>query len=192
MTVWIDTIRDNESGVCAPAIGNPPEKGDPLSQPENTPPYEVRVNPPLTLAEILAGDPRACACINTSRCPDCMRSFFLTRYRLQSRDERDLLHGALERTHRAAQLAEEEREELARYMRETRRQQKRYISPRRRMDILRRDNFRCGYCGRTAEDHKVTLHVDHQQPLSKGGSNEDVNLWTLCDECNLAKSNKLL
>lgn len=43
--VPIDTIRDNESGAQTPAIGNPPKKGDPLSQHESTPHRMRLVNP---------------------------------------------------------------------------------------------------------------------------------------------------
>jgi len=81
--------------------------------------------------------------------------------------------------------------EQARMRRETRAQQKRYISAKTRMKILRRDNFKCGWCGRSAEDHGVALHVDHQQPLSKGGTNVEENLWILCEDCNLAKGASL-
>lgn len=68
---------------------------------------------------------------------------------------------------------------------------RRGLSPRRRYAILQRDGFKCGICGRSAEVEGVTLHVDHQQPLSKGGLDTDENLWTLCAECNLGKSDSL-
>ena len=59
-----------------------------------------------------------------------------------------------------------------------------------RYDILRRDGFRCQICGATAKDG-VKLHVDHIIPVSKGGKTEPQNLRTLCDRCNLGKSNKI-
>jgi 5-methylcytosine-specific restriction endonuclease McrA len=34
--------------------------------------------------------------------------------------------------------------------------------------------------------------IRSQVPLAKGGSNEDDNLWTLCDHCNLGKSDTVL
>lgn len=64
------------------------------------------------------------------------------------------------------------------------------ISPRRRFNILQRDGFRCQLCGRTAEQHGVTLEIDHQQPISRGGTDDDANLWTLCRDCNAGKSDK--
>jgi 5-methylcytosine-specific restriction endonuclease McrA len=37
----------------------------------------------------------------------------------------------------------------------------------------------------------VVLHVDHIIPWSKGGQTVDENLQTLCDRCNLGKSDFL-
>ena len=65
------------------------------------------------------------------------------------------------------------------------------ISKPRRFQILKRDNYRCQLCGKSADDG-VRLHVDHRVPLAKGGSNEDDNLWTLCEPCNLGKSDEPL
>ena len=59
-----------------------------------------------------------------------------------------------------------------------------------RYDILKRDNFRCQICGACANDG-VKLHVDHIIPVSKGGLTEISNLRTLCDRCNLGKSDKM-
>src|SRR5690606_8515789 len=61
------------------------------------------------------------------------------------------------------------------------------MSPKLRFKILQRDNFTCKYCGRSANDG-VVLHVDHIQPVSKGGTDEESNLITACQECNLGKS----
>ena len=52
--------------------------------------------------------------------------------------------------------------------------------------IRHRDGHRCQSCGKGVNDG-VKLHVDHKIPVDWGGSNFDDNLWTLCDECNLAK-----
>jgi hypothetical protein len=55
----------------------------------------------------------------------------------------------------------------------------RNVSPRLRYTVLQRDGFKCQLCGRTAEHDNVKLHVDHQQPGSKGGDNDDTNLDAL-------------
>lgn len=61
-----------------------------------------------------------------------------------------------------------------------------------RYDILKRDGFRCQICGRKiADDPDLVLHVDHILPISKGGLTTWDNLRTLCQDCNLGKSNKI-
>ncbi len=59
-----------------------------------------------------------------------------------------------------------------------------------RFDVLKRDSFKCQYCGATAPD--VLLHIDHINPVSKGGTNDITNLITSCQPCNSGKSNKPL
>lgn len=59
-----------------------------------------------------------------------------------------------------------------------------------RYDILKRDHFRCQICGSCAQDG-VKLHVDHIIPVSKGGKTIASNLRTLCDRCNMGKSDKI-
>lgn len=59
-----------------------------------------------------------------------------------------------------------------------------------RYDIFKRDNFRCQICG-SAQQDGVKLHVDHIVPVSKGGLTIKSNLRTLCDRCNMGKSNKM-
>lgn len=63
-------------------------------------------------------------------------------------------------------------------------------SLRLRFKVLNRDHFSCVQCGASpAKDTKVELHVDHIKPWSKGGETELSNLQTLCQNCNLGKSN---
>lgn len=57
-----------------------------------------------------------------------------------------------------------------------------------RFAVLRRDGFRCVYCGARPIDSE--LHIDHIHPRSLGGSDEIENLVTACQSCNLGKSNK--
>ena len=59
-----------------------------------------------------------------------------------------------------------------------------------RFEVFKRDRFTCQYCGKKSPD--VTLQIDHITPVSKGGSDEIVNLITSCPECNLGKTNVLL
>lgn len=61
-----------------------------------------------------------------------------------------------------------------------------------RFEILLRDKRTCLCCGARGGENGVVLHVDHIKPLSKFWelrANKD-NLQTLCEECNLGKSNK--
>lgn len=57
-----------------------------------------------------------------------------------------------------------------------------------RFAVLRRDSFRCVYCGADASNGK--LHVDHVKPVSLGGTDDELNLVTACESCNLGKSNR--
>ncbi len=59
-----------------------------------------------------------------------------------------------------------------------------------RYDVMKRDGFRCVLCGMSRKDGAI-LHVDHIIPVSKGGKTEMKNLRTLCERCNLGKSNKI-
>lgn len=61
------------------------------------------------------------------------------------------------------------------------------LSKRLRFEVFKRDSFKCQYCGKSAPD--VVLHVDHIEPVSKGGDNDIMNLITSCQACNLGKSN---
>jgi 5-methylcytosine-specific restriction endonuclease McrA len=53
--------------------------------------------------------------------------------------------------------------------------------------ILKAQRGRCAACGTDVRDG---FHVDHIQPLSKGGSNDKSNLQILCSFCNLSKKDK--
>lgn len=64
------------------------------------------------------------------------------------------------------------------------------ISKKLRFEVFKRDSFKCQYCGKCAPD--VILHVDHINPVSKGGANDILNLITSCFECNNGKSDRLI
>jgi hypothetical protein len=71
---------------------------------------------------------------------------------------------------------------------ETRRRTPRAPSWRLRFLVMRRDNFRCRLCGRVQTPPDVTLDIDHIHPWSKGGETVMGNLQTLCNRCNIGKS----
>lgn len=59
-----------------------------------------------------------------------------------------------------------------------------------RFRVFKRDNYRCVFCGKNpATDAGTKLHIDHIVPFSKGGTNSFENLQTLCEQCNIGKSN---
>lgn len=57
-----------------------------------------------------------------------------------------------------------------------------------RHEVFKRDNYKCVECGVNKDE--TSLHIDHILPVSQGGSDELDNLQTLCQDCNLAKSNR--
>lgn len=77
-----------------------------------------------------------------------------------------------------------------RYIRES--NNRRPLSPKRRLDVLTRDNFCCVLCGRSAKTHGVPLEVDHKVPVAQGGSDEMDNLQTLCEDCNRGKRDNIV
>jgi hypothetical protein len=65
-------------------------------------------------------------------------------------------------------------------------------SLRLRFRVMKRDNFSCRACGASpAVQPGLLLHVDHIQAWSLGGETVEGNLQTLCEPCNLGKSNVL-
>jgi 5-methylcytosine-specific restriction endonuclease McrA len=65
-------------------------------------------------------------------------------------------------------------------------------SIRLRFRIMKRDSFSCRACGSSpAVQPGLTLHVDHITAWSHGGETVEENLQTLCEPCNLGKSNML-
>lgn len=59
-----------------------------------------------------------------------------------------------------------------------------------RFAILKRDKFRCRYCGARAGDRELVL--DHVLPVASGGKDKKWNLVSACVPCNSAKSDKIL
>jgi 5-methylcytosine-specific restriction endonuclease McrA len=55
-----------------------------------------------------------------------------------------------------------------------------------RKNILRRDNHKCVYCGRS----DLTLTIDHIIPKARGGSDTWENLVAACVKCNNKKGDR--
>ncbi|MBF0892789.1 HNH endonuclease [Gluconobacter sp. LMG 1744] len=64
----------------------------------------------------------------------------------------------------------------------------RNINWRLRALVLMRDGASCQMCGATPQSG-AKLHVDHIIPWSKGGETTLQNLQSLCEKCNIGKSN---
>jgi hypothetical protein len=63
---------------------------------------------------------------------------------------------------------------------------------RMRFQVLKRDDFKCCACGKSPSAFPgLHLHVDHIIAWSNGGETIFENLQTLCEHCNLGKSNVL-
>ena len=60
------------------------------------------------------------------------------------------------------------------------------ISKNIRWAIWERDNFTCLHCGSRRD-----LVLDHIHPWSKGGSDDYLNLQTLCGSCNSKKRDRV-
>lgn len=67
------------------------------------------------------------------------------------------------------------------------REMRKNIRKKTRFEVLKRDSFRCQYCGRSAVTEAIVLHVDHIVPVVEGGTNAITNLITACSGCNLGK-----
>lgn len=53
------------------------------------------------------------------------------------------------------------------------------------LDLLKSQKSTCTVCRKSLQN---IYHVDHIQPLAKGGSNDKTNLQILCPPCNLSKN----
>lgn len=61
------------------------------------------------------------------------------------------------------------------------------VSKRLRFEILRRDGFRCYYCGTRGNETGSGLTVDHVTPTALGGTDLPENLVSACGDCNSGK-----
>ena len=61
------------------------------------------------------------------------------------------------------------------------------ISNALRAKVRAQAENRCGYCGARQEYVPWALEVEHIVPKSKGGADDEGNLWLACHACNLFK-----
>ena len=67
---------------------------------------------------------------------------------------------------------------------------KREVNWRWKFLVMKRDNFKCRYCGRSPATHQnIVLNIDHIKSWENGGETILENLQTLCSICNIGKSN---
>jgi hypothetical protein len=58
-------------------------------------------------------------------------------------------------------------------------------TPRKRMQIIKRDKYRCKICGRRPDDYvDIELHVHHIKPYAERGFTHEDKLITLCQTCH--------
>lgn len=58
-------------------------------------------------------------------------------------------------------------------------------TPKKRMNIIKRDEFKCKVCGRRPDNYvDIELHVHHIRPFGDRGLTHEDNLITLCDTCH--------
>ena len=63
---------------------------------------------------------------------------------------------------------------------------RRPMSKKLRFEVFKRDGFVCQYCG--AAPPGAVLEIDHIDPVSSGGGDEEGNLVTACFDCNRGKA----
>jgi 5-methylcytosine-specific restriction endonuclease McrA len=61
------------------------------------------------------------------------------------------------------------------------------VSQKLRAEVIHSAHGHCQMCGKTIEEHNITLVVDHKKPRDWGGTNDRQNLWAICEECNSGK-----
>jgi len=58
-------------------------------------------------------------------------------------------------------------------------------TPGKRMQVIKRDKYKCKICGRRPDNYvDIELHVHHIRPHSQRGLTHEDNLITLCDTCH--------
>lgn len=65
---------------------------------------------------------------------------------------------------------------------------RRPLSDQVKQAVISRDGLRCGLCGEAVPPDDV--HIDHVQPVSKGGNDDPDNLQVSHALCNMRKGNR--
>ncbi|MBN8591109.1 MAG: HNH endonuclease [Anaerolineae bacterium] len=52
-------------------------------------------------------------------------------------------------------------------------------------------HYRCGYCLSPQHLVMAALEIEHIIPLSRGGSDDEINLWIACPLCNRHKGQQI-
>ena len=65
-----------------------------------------------------------------------------------------------------------------------------YISKQIREKVRQTAQHRCGFCLFQEYYSLSVFQIDHIIPLAEGGTNDEENLWLVCEPCNRAKSDK--
>jgi 5-methylcytosine-specific restriction endonuclease McrA len=65
------------------------------------------------------------------------------------------------------------------------------VNKNKKIDILKRDNYICQYCGKNLIFEELEkIHLDHFISKNLGGLSEKENLKTSCEKCNCSKNYK--
>jgi 5-methylcytosine-specific restriction endonuclease McrA len=65
------------------------------------------------------------------------------------------------------------------------------VSDKLKTNVRKAAKYRCGFCLFQESYSHTTFQIDHIIPVSKNGTNEQQNLWLVCETCNRAKSDKI-
>ena len=59
-----------------------------------------------------------------------------------------------------------------------------------KIKVRETSRFRCGYCLILQRYSPMVFQFDRYIPVSRGGTNDEENLWLVCGNCNNTKSDK--
>jgi hypothetical protein len=65
------------------------------------------------------------------------------------------------------------------------------INMKTRVMVFSKDGYRCVFCGRNPREDNIKLVIDHVTPVEYRGTNDILNLQTLCTDCNSGKKHFL-